>query len=160
MPDPEITSEAFTAFLSQIRMKEIWVERCSCSVMDRRRLEANVKSSMIEFGHAPSLHRATSKRAEISVLHGARIFLEGEKEDLALLTVTYRVEYETPSKMSPELFDLFRRVTLRLHTTPFAREWIHEQSLRMGIAPILMPLAVSHPAAVGPAERRKNDRRR
>lgn len=150
MAKPPIDEVTFAKFLGGIRLASIRVESSSCVIHDRAKLKDGKAGVVHEFGYSPQLLRATSRSAEVVVLFGVRLIREGaggEDEEIGVLTVVYGVRYETASKMTAEIFDQFRKVTLLVNTAPFAREWIHEQSLRMGLEPILIPLAISHPAA-------------
>jgi hypothetical protein len=89
---------------------------------------------------------AEADQAEVHATYGARA--NGTDGEVATLEVVLRVIYRTPSRMSDDFFEQFRKVTLRIHTLPFAREWLRDASARMGLGPIILPLAVTHPAAV------------
>lgn len=150
-----LTNAEFTEYLKGVVMSEISIESSGCRVVDRKLLSRSGKASIAEFGYGSKLAKATKLKAEVLVLHGVQVLPPDatpserpvRSDAIAHLTVEYRVVYQTPSKMTPEIFEQFRKVTLRLHTIPFAREWIHSQSTQMGLDPLLMPLAISHPAA-------------
>lgn len=152
-------ADGFVEFIRGMRMTSLVIDSCQAAVKDRKRLEQNADCAL-EYGYIPELVEAGDKRAVIRVLHGVRLLAEPEDEadELGVLSVEYRVVYETPGKITPDIFDEFKSLSLLLHTTPFAREWLHQQSLQMGIQPILLPLALTHPIAAGPilesAERR------
>lgn len=161
MSNGEIVNAPFAEFLRGLKMEQIWVESSSCNV--NRSMLDGADGVEIEFGYAPKLLEATKKFASISVLFGARLLRktrEAETDEAGLLTVRFRVRYSTQQKMTAEIFDEFRKVTLLVNTVPFAREWIHDQSLRMGLDPILLPLALTHPAAAPPMDKRQMGSRR
>lgn len=102
------------------------------------------------FGERADLISAEEERAVIDATLGVRC-LEGPTDDetsVATLEITLRVTYKTPRRMDDEVFAQFQAVTLRLHTVPFAREWFRDMSGRMGLRPIVLPLAIAHPAAM------------
>lgn len=156
-----LTNAEFTEYLKGVVISEISIESSGCRVVDRKRLSRSTKAPTAQYGYGSQLVKATARKAEVLVLHGVQVVAsdsaKGDRPDssdaIAHLTVEYRVVYETPSKMTQEIFEQFRKVTLRLHTVPFAREWIHSQSTQMGLEPVLMPLAISHPAAAKPASK-------
>lgn len=102
------------------------------------------------FGERADLILAEDGRAVIDATLGVRCLddLSDDETSVATLEVTLRVTYETPRRMDHEVFSQFQAVTLRLHTVPFAREWFRDMSGRMGLKPIILPLAIAHPAAV------------
>jgi hypothetical protein len=155
MMDPE----AFNRFIKGVRLKSLWVQSCFAQVEDRAAVEKarKQKKLLLEYGLSRKLLSALAKKATAKVTFGVAIRDKSRKQnqELGALYVTFVVEYETPSKMTEEIFQQFSKVTLHVHTAPFARQWIHAQSLQMGIEPILIPLALSHPAAA-PKPRKRN----
>ncbi|RMG24771.1 MAG: hypothetical protein D6724_05370 [Armatimonadetes bacterium] len=148
MIDPSI----FNQFLQGVRMTDLWLQSCQAHVLDRAPIsrERKKKQLILEFGFAPELVKATARKAVVDVTFGVKVKRkkQADSKELAFLSVTFQVAYETKTKMTNEIFDQFSKVTLLVHTVPFARQWLHTQSVQMGIEPILLPLAISHPAAV------------
>ncbi|GMV35805.1 MAG: hypothetical protein AMXMBFR61_03130 [Fimbriimonadales bacterium] len=146
-----VSAEEFAAFLSGLVMRSIRIVRCEAEVASRPATDDS--QALLEFGEDAELVTCEDRIAVVHATYGVRLIVLGadgvpEGQPAAELTVTYRVEYDVESPMTEDIFAEFRKVTLRLHTIPFAREWIRETSARMGIRPILLPLALSHPAAV------------
>lgn len=107
----------------------------------------------LRFGFRARLVEAEENRAVVDASHG--VLVRPPDGPPVRIEVTYRVTYRTPRQMTEEIFRLFRRVTLRLHTVPFAREWFRDVSGRMGIPPVVLPLELAHPAAVPPEVRER-----
>ncbi len=138
----ELTSDAFAAFLAGSTLEEISV----WEVFVTRQSESEGKKRQYHFGDQAELVSSSPDRAVIYATYG--ILVKEDESEIANLEVTLKACYQTPELMTPEIFEQFRQVTLRIHTIPFAREWFRDMSGRMGIEPILLPLAIAHPAAV------------
>lgn len=143
--------EAFAKFLHGLVMKSLTLVRCEAVAVQpsKKRGEGHA----IEFGQDAELIEATPTAAIVRASYGVRIVdlaadTESKGAELARLFVVYEVAYATDEQMTQGLFEVFREVSLRLHTIPFAREWLRETSARMGLDPVLLPLALAHPAAV------------
>jgi len=138
---PKISSDTFNEFLGQVVLKNICVWEATIA----RQGDSKAGEREFRFGERTELVFADKGNAIIHATYGVLEF-EGD-EEVMRLEVTMRAAYQTPRTMNPEIFDEFRKITLRLHTIPFAREWFRDASGRMGIEPILLPLAIAHPAA-------------
>lgn len=147
---PELTPQQFATFLAGTVLVDI-------SLWEAQVTRGQGKpggNRSYAFGEEARLVEVDERRAVIDASYGIRV-MSGDSE-LATMEVTMRATYETPSEMTDETYEEFRKVTLRIHTIPFAREWFRDASARMGIEAVLLPLALAHPAAV---PRRKSKRR-
>lgn len=142
---PKVAPNDFTTFLGGVVLQDISLWASSTIRLSDR---AGGKRKFL-FGESNELVSADKKSAVVLATYGVQV-LDDDDQELAVMEVTWRVQYETPQQMTEEIFEVFRGVSLRLHTVPFAREWFRDQSARMGLEPILLPLALAHPAAVKP----------
>lgn len=139
---PEISREAFSEFLAETVLEDI----CLWEASIVRPNQQHEGERTYRFGEHAELVDADEHRAIIHATYGVAQ-MAGDLEAV-VLEVTMRAVYQTPEQMSAEIFEQFRKLTLRLHTVPFAREWFRDASGRMGIGSILLPLALAHPAAM------------
>lgn len=137
-----MTSDAFAEFLTNTVLKEVSIRSVH---VDRPENSVSHFDELL-FGEQDVLVSASDNMAVIDKIFGIKCI--HENIEVATLEVTYRVTYQTPKKMDAEAFKHIRGVTLRLHTVPFAREWFRDISGRMGLPPIILPLAIAHPAAI------------
>lgn len=147
----KLTPAEFESFLGGTRLAGIWIKSAECRLSDSELAMNAAQEVGLEIGFASELDSSSETRTEISVLVGVRLVSDvpgSEGEEIGLIAVTYRIVYDTESKMTDRIFEQFSKLTLRLHVVPFARAWIHEQSIRMGIQPVLLPLEICHPAAL------------
>lgn len=156
-PKEAVTQAQFDEFLAGVRLTDIWINSCDAAIKDRALLLKPGKREL-DLGFAAKLIKATESRATVSVLFITKILLGSESDEEAdggLFAVSFHVEYETSRKMTPAIFEIFKDPSVRIQVAPFAREWIHEQSLRMGIPPVLIPLKICQPApSRGPEPKR------
>jgi len=141
---PKIAPARFEAFLRETVLLDISV----WSIAAERIVTELPDPLELQYAEQSSLQSADDKRASLLATHGVRLIYPGSNTPVAILEVTMRALYQVPERMTDALFEQFRQVTLRLHTTPFAREWLRDASARMGLPPIMLPLALAHPAAV------------
>lgn len=147
---PKLTSDQFAAYLSGTVLEDIRLWESSIS----RGAATEGAKPTYSFGEGAELAESDAHHAVIHASFGIKV-LEDD-EEAATLEIKLRAAYRVPSRMTKELFEQFCKITLRLHTVPFAREWFRDMSGRMGIDPILLPLALTHPAAVPAAAIRKS----
>lgn len=140
---PKLAPDRFTRFLEQTVLRDISIWSVSAD-----RVSDDIPEG-VEIGYAEKaeLKSSVESRAVIFATFGVRIRPKGGDDTLAELRVTLRAVYEVPEKMAPEIYRQFEQVSLRIHTVPFAREWFRDMSARMGMEPIILPLALAHPAA-------------
>lgn len=139
---PEVSPEKFADFLAGTVLRDISIWEAHVT-----RSEADPDGERrYAFGEEASLVSADKSVAIIHATYGIRVF-DGDKEAVTM-EVTMRAVYETPSKLTEAIYKQFCKVTLRVHTIPFAREWFRDMSGRMGMEPVILPLALAHPAAV------------
>jgi hypothetical protein len=140
-----ISPEEFERFLSGLVLKDICGERFQAEVIDR---EAVSKEFAIEYGERAELVSSSKNEAIALVSYAVRLTPRENETPFAHLQATYRVTYHTAEAMNPACFEQLRRLTLRIHTVPFAREWFRDASARLCLEPILLPLSIAHPAAI------------
>jgi hypothetical protein len=157
MPQSKSTEEAkVKTFLEGLRLSEISLKSCQANVNDSD-LPFDPKIT-VRLLHASNLIESGENSAVVDTIFLVKL-LENEEDypepeddpelmnELAVLAVEYRARYETNARMTDAIFEAIKGGTLRLHTVPFARQWIHETTTAMGLEPILLPLELSHPAA-------------
>jgi len=140
-----ISHEEFDQFLRGLVLKDV------SPVLLHAELQAGSnlgKAVELEFGERATLIRASKTEAIAQVGFAVRVVRPNSDEPLAQFQTVYQVTYLTEQTMTQQCFDQLRKVTLRIHTVPFAREWIRETSARLGLKPIVLPLSIAHPAAV------------
>lgn len=140
---PNLTPEQFSRYLRGTVLLDI----SAWSVAADRFTDTLPEELEIRYAEKSELMSTSDSRATILTSYGVRIHGAGSSEILAEMEVTFRAVYEVPEAMQKEIYDQFKKVTLRIHTVPFAREWFRDMSSRMGLDPIVLPLALAHPAA-------------
>lgn len=117
-----ITPEEFQEFLNELQLVEVRIRACECTWLVE---PFDIPDSQtFEFGHGSQIISASEREAVVSSFFGATVH-SGGKTEIARLVVDYWVRYMCPREMDEAIFEQFRRLSLRLHTVPFAREWIH-----------------------------------
>lgn len=157
MPESKSKEEATVkAFLEGLRLSEISLKSCQAKLNDSD-LPFDPKIT-IRLLHASNLIESRETSAVVDTIFLVKL-LEDEEDypepeddpelmnELAVLAIEYRVRYETNARMTDAIFKAIKGRTLRLHTVPFARQWIHQTTTAMGLEPVLLPLELTHPAA-------------
>ena len=154
--EPILPSD-FERFLRGLVMKEICIERVQAEVLNR---STTGGEEAVDYGEKSVLISATESEAVILASYAVRLVPSGGVQPSAHLQATFRVTYGTEERMTDACFEQLRRLTLRIHTVPFAREWFRDASGRMGIETILLPLSIAHPGAIphGSRSRTRNKR--
>lgn len=65
---------------------------------------------------------------------------EDKPELFAKFRVAFDVVYASAESISEELFNIFRQVNLSLNIWPYVRQYVHQQSVLMGIPPLVLPV--------------------
>lgn len=154
---PIVGQQEFHEFLHGVALQSIAVESCIATIRDPGLRSADRKQLRLAFTYESKLALNEPNGFEALAFYGARILPtpDANSDDswLAQMEIEYRVRYESSTQIRDDLFTIFQQVTLRLNTVPFAREWMHQTSLKMGIPPVLIPLAVSVPRSVSNSEK-------
>lgn len=142
-----LKQQQFLRFIQGVSIQSIEIENCHATVRDKNLRAAPESGLDLAYAHESHLLESHALGFDASVFYGVRVLPspDANPDDswMAQLEVEYRVRYASEIAITDEMFANFQEVTLRLNTIPFARQWMHETSLRMGIPPILIPLAVS-----------------
>ena len=139
---PSITEEDFFYILQGLEIIYIDVDDFSGKVFNRPRMiarDTKRKVSAIE----KSEFRC-GEGTEVIVWHTYHVSVTADSADkdekLLTLALKFRLLYDSKEPFTEEFFEQFRQLSLRVQTLPFARAWIHDHCLRMGVPPLIMPL--------------------
>lgn len=137
-----ISEEAFFEILQGLEIVHIDVDDFSGKVLNRPRLIARDVKRAVSVAEKSEFRCGTD--TEVIVWHSYQITVvaEGEDKDEKLLTLAlkFRLLYDSKKSFTEEFFQQFRQLSLRVQILPFARAWIHDHCLRMGVPPLIMPL--------------------
>lgn len=139
---PVITEEAFLEILQGLEILRIEVDDFSGKVLNRPAITAR------EVKRAVSVTEKSEFRCgedtEVIVWHSYQLTVTapGQDKDEKLLTLAlkFRLLYDSKNSFTEEFFEQFKNLSLRGQVLPFARAWIHDHCLRMGVPPLIMPL--------------------
>lgn len=139
---PPISEEAFFEILQGLEIIHIDVDDFSGKVLNRPRLIARDVKRAISVTEKSEFR--CGEDTEVIVWHSYQITVaaQGQDKDEKLLTLAlkFRLLYDSKVSFTEEFFEQFKLLSLRVQILPFARAWIHDHCLRMGIPPLIMPL--------------------
>ncbi len=148
--------ERFGAFLADTVLEDISIWGASARLRDELPDELEM-----QYGDSFELHTCTTITRQRFMPHmGCDSLKPAQTNRLQYWKSPCAPYTRCRRQWTKPLFEQFQMVTLRVHTISFAREWIRDMSARMGLRPILLPLALTHPAAVRAPKKRtgKKDR--
>lgn len=138
----EITPEDYKRILMGLEIIRIDVDDFSGKVVDRAELFAKAEKRTVNLTETTRFE--TGEVGEVVIWHCYNIVvLQDDTEaspQLFTLSVEFRVQYESELPFTVPFFEKFREMSLHLQTAPFARAWIHDHCLRMGVPPLILPL--------------------
>ncbi len=139
---PYITEEEFFHILQRLEILHIDVDDFSGKVFNRGRLIA--RDTKRKVGVTEKSEFRCGDDTEVIVWHSYQVTVMAEDEEkdekLLMLALKFRLLYDSKEPFTQEFFEQFRQLSLRVQTLPFARAWIHDHCLRMGVPPLIMPL--------------------
>lgn len=139
----QITQLEFNEILQGLEIIEISVDEFSGKVHDRAGSLDPDLPQVIQLKESARYEEGSQSVAMWQTFK-LTVTPEGQKtRKLFELSVTFRVLYHASVPISPKFFDVFKGKSLRLQTSPFARAWIHDHCLRMGMPPLILPLVRS-----------------
>ena len=53
---------------------------------------------------------------------------------------TYNLAYQSKVPINKEIFEIFSKISLPLHTWPYFRQFVQEMTLRMGLPPLILDI--------------------
>ena len=137
-----ISEEAFFEILQGLEIIYIDVDDFSGKVINRPRLIARDVKRAVSVTEKSEFQ--CGEDTEVIVWHSYQIAVtaEGQDKDEKLLTLAlkFRLLYDSKNSFTEEFFEQFKNLSLRVQVLPFARAWIHDHCLRMGVPPLIMPL--------------------
>jgi hypothetical protein len=137
-----ISPEEFKSLLDGLEIVSITVDRFSGQVLDREAIVASSAQRVVQVNEKSGMSSGASGTVEMRHSYDL-IVADGDGDDarrLLRLAVTFHVTYATKRPVNKEFFEVFRTTSLPLQVAPFARAWIHDHCLRMGVPPLIMPL--------------------
>jgi len=139
---PVITEEEFLEILQGLEILHIDVDEFSGKVLNRPQIVARDVKRAVSVSEKSEFR--CGKDTEVIVWHSYQLAVTapGQDKDEKLLTLTlkFRLLYDSKNSFTEEFFEQFKNLSLRVQVLPFARAWIHDHCLRMGIPPLIMPL--------------------
>lgn len=137
-----ISEDDFMKVLQGLEILQIDVDDFSGKVLNRARLTARDGKRKVSVSEKAEFRCGSD--TEVIVWHSYQVAVMAEQEDrnekLLTLSLKFRLLYESKEPFTEEFFEQFRLLSLRVQTAPFARAWIHDHCLRMGVQPLIMPL--------------------
>lgn len=137
-----ISPNNFYEVLDGLEIVKIDVDDFSGKVINRAKLLT--RDSKRRVSVAEKSEYRCSDDTEVIVKHSYAVTVISEGEDkaekLLTLALRFRLLYDSKEAFTDEFFEQFRQLSLRVQTAPFARAWIHDHCLRMGVPPLIMPL--------------------
>ncbi len=137
-----ITPEDYKKILSGLEIVRIEVDEFAGKVLDRTNLYA--KDSKRTVNLTEKARFATIPSGDVVIWHAYNIVVTSNDDaaaaQLMTLSVEFHVQYASEELFTSEFFEQFRQLSLQIQTAPFARAWIHDHCLRMGVPPLILPL--------------------
>lgn len=141
---PPLPKDDFKRILDGLEIVEIEVDEFSGKVNDRDGLEKGEHRRVVKLAETARYKHLGD--GETLVWHSYKLTAQTDEEQphrLFELAVTFCIRYASSEEFEEEFFKIFKRYSLRLQTAPFARAWIHDHCLRLGVPPLIMPLVRS-----------------
>ncbi len=137
-----ISEEDYLTVLQGLEIIQIDVDDFSGKVLNRSRLIARETKRTVSVTEKSEFRCGEDTEVIVKHSYAVAVVAEAEDKDEKLLTLAlrFRLLYDSKEPFTEEFFEQFRQISLRLQTAPFARAWIHDHCLRMGVPPLIMPL--------------------
>lgn len=139
---PPISEEDFLTVLQGLEIITIDVDDFSGEVVNRAKLLSRDTKRRISVTEKSEFRCGDDTEVIVKHCYTLTVMAEGEdkKEKLLTLALRFRLLYDSKEPFTDDFFEQFRQMSLRVQTAPFARAWIHDHCLRMGVPPLIMPL--------------------
>ena len=139
---PPISEEDFLTVLQGLEIITIDVDDFSGEVVNRAKLLSRDTKRQISVTEKSEFRCGDDTEVIVKHCYTLTVMAEGEdkKEKLLTLALRFRLLYDSKEPFTDDFFEQFRQMSLRVQTAPFARAWIHDHCLRMGVPPLIMPL--------------------
>ena len=129
----------YNRILSGLAIVRIDIDEFSGRAYDRERLRADDKPHVVELVEKSTFE--TGADDAVTVWHSYDLVVtDDDRSRLLSLAVKFRVRYESEAPFTPAFFEEFKKFSLRFQTAPFARAWIQDQCLRLGVPALILPL--------------------
>ncbi len=141
-PKQRIAVEDYNRIQSGIEIVRIEVDNYSGKVIDRERISTRNEGRVVKLEEKARFKPEGEHSVAINHCYSVTVSDQGGEQPAKLMTlnVEFRLLCQCREPFTQEFFDQYRQLSLRLQTGPFARAWIHDHCLRMGITPLIMPL--------------------
>jgi hypothetical protein len=130
---PGISPEDYAAFIGQIELRSIWLQ--AARVENYHGPHTPEQAIFRLDSHARWELQSTGFR----VLHTHKVDVEATDAQLAILEVTFGLDFDSRAPMSDAIFAIFEEVNLPVNTWPFLREFVSTTVGRMGWLPFTLP---------------------
>ena len=127
------TPERYNAFISQIELQRLWVEKATiANNVGAKRLD----DPTLDIKTSPSYEAVPSG---FKALQTYTITVTEGTATAGKIEVTFAIEYSSKLKLTESLFSVFREINLPLNTWPYLRSFVAESFGKMGWAPHTLP---------------------
>ncbi|MFT4038518.1 MAG: hypothetical protein QM692_10085 [Thermomicrobiales bacterium] len=147
-PSEPIDPDLYAAFIQQIELRDLWLDRASITNGIGPTLQDAVT---VTIHPEASRWEATPEGFRAFRAYAVDIWT-ADNQRAGEISATFGAEFSSAQAMTDDLFTVFADVNLYINTWPYLREFVHSAGGRMGWSPLTLPaVKVGTPAPVAPA---------
>ena len=130
----KLTPKKYREALQFIELRDIYLKKSDCLLHSRNVSERANIDFQEEIGEAKIVEDIAS------IEHQYSIKVSTDDKDVFELGATYVLNYELKKTLPEEFFEIYKILSLPIHTYPFFRELVSSMSARFGLPNLIMPL--------------------
>ncbi len=131
--DLSIDPAEYARFIGQIELTGVWLK--DAKIENLLGSESPERSEV----HLDDYATWNEVPGGYTVFHTYSLNISDLESDVAILSVTFGVDYDSELTMTSELFEVFQAVNLPFNTWPYLREFIASILGRMNWYPFVLP---------------------
>jgi preprotein translocase subunit SecB len=139
MKKPKVKPEVYREFVKQVELGEIYLRKASIEVF-REKVPKNF-AVLNKIGDDVKLVGEESGHFQVS--HRFRYKMVDENDQnviIAKINLELLLIYSSDKPINKDIFDVFKILNVPLVSWPYAREFIHNTLMRLGLPPVILPL--------------------
>lgn len=138
----KVKPDVYKDFVKKVKLEEIYLRKASMEVFHEKVPEKFAILNKI----SDDVKMVSGEPDYFQISHLFRYKMVDEKNQnviIAEIKFELLLAYSSGNSINKDIFDVFKILNVPLNSWPYAREFIHNTLMRLGLPPTLLPL---HPA--------------
>ena len=133
MNEKKLSPKKYRNFIKDLELKELKVILTKASVKETFKPPASIH---IKVGSG--YKKLKNKKVKVIQKYKLECVKKGKEKPGFTIEIHYSLLYTSKIPINKEIFEIFSQSSLRLHTWPYFRQFVHQMTMLMNLPPLVL----------------------